>query len=267
MITMAEAAGEARTGAPAYSRKLFATSILLWMTDGVPREQSMQRWKRTHAELTTAMPGQEEHRQLHLAQDSPGLWPSIPGVETQIPPDRRVDGVAEVTYGSLAAAWRGREQAAEAREDEVHNFRRTLLYAGPPCSARWYDVAAPSAYSGSRLYVLLRRRHGISLRRFREFVRHGLIDDLCGAGTLTELRTQVFLPWRSALWNSPRVAHDNPRDQRFHASVCLGFEDREALREFVGGPLPETLAAGLMSVTSAVHAYEATAYRFSPDAN
>ncbi|MCD9153525.1 EthD domain-containing protein [Aeromicrobium duanguangcaii] len=262
-------AGAGKRGAverPMHSTKPLALSLLLWVADGVRREQSMRRWKSTHADLTTATPGREEYRQLHVAQDSPGLWPAIPGVETQIPPDTRVDGVAEVTYASLAAAWRGRGLAADAREDEVHNFRRSLLYAGPPHSTRWYDVAG-SVDTRIWLYVLLRRRPGVSPRGLRDFMRHGLIDDLYGAGTLTELRTHVFLPWRRALWNSPRVAHDNPRDQRFHASISLGFGDRETLQEFLSGPVPEVLAVGLMSHAAAVHAYDATVHRFVSDGN
>ncbi len=44
-------------------------------------------------------------------------------------------------------------------------------------------------------------------------------------GALRELRTQAFMPWIQRLWDTPDVAHDNPTDQRFHASLVLGFAD------------------------------------------
>jgi hypothetical protein len=51
-------------------------------------------------------PGFDEYRQIHLAEINPGQWSATPGVDTAIPADRRIDGVAEVTFpvGSVAAS-------------------------------------------------------------------------------------------------------------------------------------------------------------------
>ena len=252
------------TDAPRFTKKAFASSILLWMREGVPREQSMARWKGPHSLIITASPGQDEYRQLHLAEQSPGRWPTARGVETEIPVDRRVDGVAEVTFRSVIAPLGGRKQTAQAYADEIHNFRRTLLYAGPPFSTRWYDVAGPSAQTGARLYILLRRRTGVSTRAFRRYLNSELVPALAQGGALTELRTQVFMKWNRALWNSPNVAHDNPEDQRFHASVILGFADEKTRDAFLHGTaaaVNDTLAAH----ASAVHAYDMSAYRYKRD--
>jgi hypothetical protein len=40
------------------------------------------------------------------------------------------------------------------------------------------------------------------------------------------------MPWIEKVWDTPNVAHDNPSDQRFHASLMLGFVDTDALRSF-----------------------------------
>jgi hypothetical protein len=42
------------------------------------------------------------------------------------------------------------------------------------------------------------------------------------------------MPWIEKLWDTPNVAHDNPSDQRFHASLMLGFAETDALRSFFG---------------------------------
>ena len=248
-----------------YTKKVFASSILLWMRDGVPRQESMDRWKGPHSKIIAASPGQDEYRQLHVPEDSPGIWPQTPGVETAIPQSRRVDGVAEVTFRSALGPLLGRRQTALAYQDEVHNFRRTLLYAGPPNSTRWYDVGAPGDHAGARLYLLLRRRGGVSTRAFRRYLSHELVPQVAAGAVLTELRTQVFMPWNQRLWNTPNVAHDNPVDQRFHASVILGFSDRAALQDFVEGFVPQAVGERLAQNASAVHAYEMTAYRYKRD--
>ena len=98
-----------------------------------------------------------------------------PGVETAIPADRRIDGVAEVTFASVLSPLLGRKQTRLAYQDEINVFRRTLLYAGPPNSTRWYDVAEPGAKTGARALIYIRRREGVGTRPFRKFVTDELV--------------------------------------------------------------------------------------------
>ena len=243
---------------PLSARKPLVSSILLWMRTDQPRQQGMDYWKGPHSKIISATPGMEEYRQIHLAEDNPGLWPAISGVETVIPAERRIDGVAEVTFTNLLSPLRGRTQTRLAYKDEVNVFRRTLLYAGPPYSARWYDVAGPGETVGARSLIYLRRRGGVRTGAFRRFVSDELVPALVKTGALRELRTQVFMPWIERLWDTPDVAHDNPADQRFHASLILGFTDSHALRAFFGGSEIATLSDKLPEFVSAIHAYEVT---------
>jgi hypothetical protein len=244
--------------APLSAKKPFASSILLWMRTDQPRQQGMDHWKGPHSNIISATPGMEEYRQIHLAEDSPGLWPAISGVETVIPAERRIDGVAEVTFTSVLSPLRGRTQTRLAYKDEVNVFRRTLLYAGPPYSARWYDVSGPGEKAGARSLIYLRRREGVKTRAFRTFLTDEIVPALAWTGVLRELRTQVFMRWVQRLWDTPHVAHDNPTDQRFHASLILGFTDADALRASFGGGEIATLSDKLAEFLSAVHAYEVT---------
>jgi hypothetical protein len=244
--------------APHSAKKPFASSILLWMRTDQPRQQGMDHWKGPHSKIISATPGMEEYRQIHLAEDNPGLWPAISGVETVIPAERRIDGVAEVTFTSVLSPLRGRKQTKLAYKDEVNVFRRTLLYAGPPYSARWYDVARPGEKAGARSLIYLRRREDVKTRAFRTFLANELVPALVKTGALRELRTQVFMPWIERLWDTPNVAHDNPADQRLHASLILGFADADAMGAFFGSGEIATLSRKLPEFASAVHAYEVT---------
>lgn len=242
-----------------YKKMPFASSILLWMRTDKPRQQGMDYWKGPHSQIISPTPGFAEYRQIHLAETNPGRWPATPGVETAIPADRKVDGVAEVTFRSILSPLRGRTQTRQAYQDEINVFRRTLLYAGPPSSSRWYDVARPGKKPGARALVYLRRREGVRTRDFRKFVTDGLVPALAGSGALRELRTQTFMTWNQKLWDTPNVAHDNPADQRFHASLILGFDDESAREAFFGSPETERLSHELAPFASAVHAYDVSA--------
>jgi hypothetical protein len=239
--------------------KHFSSSILLWMRADQPRQQGMDHWKGPHSGIISASPGLEEYRQLHLAEVNPGLWPATLGVETRIPADRKVDGLAEVTFQSALSPLKGRTQTKLAYADEINVFRRTLLYAGLPGSSRWYDVAGPAARVGARALVYLRRRDGVTGRAFRTMVTSDLVPALIGSGGLRELRTQTFLPWSKKTWDTPNVAHDNPADQRFHGSLVLGFADAAARTAFFHGEPATRLSPILAPVTSAVHAYDVAA--------
>jgi hypothetical protein len=125
-------------------RKHFSSSILLWVRTDQPRQTGMDYWKGPHSKIISATPGLEEYRQIHLAEVNPGLWPATPGVETDIPVERKIDGVAEVTLKSLLSPLLGRKQTQLAFKDEINVFRRTLLYAGLPNSSRCTRWQSPA---------------------------------------------------------------------------------------------------------------------------
>lgn len=240
------------------ARKQLSSAILLWVRNDQPRQMGMDYWKGPHSGIISANPGLKEYRQIHLAEDNPGRWPATDGVETTIPLDRKIDGIADITLRSAFAILQGRKQNAMAYKDEINVFRRTLLYAGLPNWSRWYDVA-PGEAVGSRAVVYLRRRDGVSARAFRALVNQQFAPALAATGVLKELRTQTFLPWNQKLWDTPNVAHDNPEDQRFHASVILGFADDAARDAFFSSGTVNDLSQQLTPLTSAIHAYDVTA--------
>ena len=242
-----------------YTKKPLAGSILLWVRTDQRRQTGMDYWKGPHSKIISATAGFDEYRQIHLAETNPGLWPDTPGVETAIPADRKIDGVAEVTFASLLSPLLGRKQTRLAYKDEINVFRRTLLYAGPPNSTRWYDIARPGEKTGARALVYLRRRDDVGTRPFRKHITDELVPALANTGLLTELRTQVFMPWNEKLWNTPNVAHDNPTNQRFHASLMLGFEDASARAAFFAGEDITSLSDELSEFASAAHAYDVSA--------
>ena len=90
--------------------KHFTSSVLLWVRSEQSRQTGMDYWKGPHSGIIAATPGLEEYRQIHLAERNPGLWPETRGVETAIPEDRTIDGVAEVTFRSILSPLRGRAQ-------------------------------------------------------------------------------------------------------------------------------------------------------------
>jgi hypothetical protein len=105
------------------------------------------------------------------------------------------------------------------------------MYLGLPNASRWYDVADPARRSAPGA-DLPQERDGVGASDFRKHINSELAPALIEHRRPEELRTQTFLPWIEKLWDTPNVAHDNPADQRFHASLILGFPDAEARAAF-----------------------------------
>jgi hypothetical protein len=61
------------------------------------------------------------------------------------------------------------------------------------------------------------------------------------------------------LWDTPDVAHDNPTDQRFHASLILGFADAPTQAAFFHSREIQNLSSMLAPLASVTHAYDVCA--------
>lgn len=232
--------------------KHFSSSVLLWVRQDQPRQTGMDYWRGPHSGIIAATPGLLKYRQVHLAADNPGRWATSSEIETTIPADRKIDGIAEVTFQSALAPLMGRAQTQLAYKDEVNVFRRTLLYAGAPGTSRWYDVGDDAHGTESAVVLYVRRREGT--KGFRKFIKQTLVPTLAGSDELVGLRSQTFLPWSEKMWDTPNVAHDNPHDEQFHASIMLAFTTEAARSAFFAKSveLNEIMAPAV----SAIHAYD-----------
>ena len=101
-----------------------------------PRQEYMNYWKGPHAKIIAASPQLFEYRQLHiLVILDNSFWPSDESINTKVSLDRRVDGIAEVTYKHTISPVFGLKQTQLAFKDEINLFRRTLMHMGLPWSS------------------------------------------------------------------------------------------------------------------------------------
>ncbi|MBK9286542.1 MAG: strictosidine synthase [Flavobacteriales bacterium] len=238
------------------STKHVSSSILLWMRADIARQAGMDRWAGPHALIIAANKGLREYRQIHFAEVNPGLWPTTTGVETSIPVDRTIDGVADVTLKNLLSVLRGKDQNRLAYKDEVNIFKRTLLYAALPKWSRWYNMSRPEEQIEARSMVFFRKREGIAEGDFKKFIAQELAPALANTGMLKELRSKAYMPWKQKQWDTPNVSHDNPEEVQFQASLILGFADAKAMEAFFNSAELKVLASRIAVFCSAVHAYE-----------
>ncbi|WP_198345303.1 hypothetical protein [Neisseria weixii] len=149
--------------------KNLSSSVLLWMRTDKPRQDSMQRWQGQHARIISANPDLKEYRQIHFTERNTGMWQAIDGVETHIPDERKIDGIADVTLKGHFSV-QGEKQSQLAQANEVNLFKRTILYAAAPENSKWYRVANRNDAVNARSMVFIRKRPNISEHEFQQFI-------------------------------------------------------------------------------------------------
>ena len=238
------------------SEKHLSSSILLWMRTDKPRQEGMDRWKGPHAQIIAANKGLYEYRQIHFAENNMGLWPAITGVQTSIPQNRKIDGVADVTLKNLLSIPKGKEPNKKASADEINLFKRTILYAAFAGNSHWYNVAPPNTNTEASAMVFIRKKEGVSKRAFKKFINKELTPMLANMGMLKELRNKVYNPWKQKQWNTPNVMHDNEANDQFQASLMLGFANKSEMEKFFKSDDVKNLSSRIEMYCSAVNAYE-----------
>lgn len=238
------------------SEKYLSSSILLWMRTDKPRQEGMDRWKGPHAKIISAHKGLWEYRQIHFAENNTGLWSPISGVETNIPSDRKIDGVADVSFKDFASVSKGEKQTKLAFADEVNLFKRTILYSALPENSCWYAVADSETKIGASSMVFFRKKEGVNDKDFQKFINEELTPTLANIKVLKELRNKVYNPWKQEQWNTPNVQHDNDNSVQFQASLMLGFSNKSQMEKFFNSQEIKNLSVRISIFCSVVHAYE-----------
>lgn len=238
------------------SEKYLSSSVLLWMLTDKSRQSSMDHWKGSHAQIIASNPGLWQYRQIHFAENNSGLWQPIKGVETTIPQNRKVDGVADVTLKSFFSALQGKKQHKLAFADEINFLKRSILYVAYPKKSRWYNVAENDTKIEARAMVFFRQKEGVSDNEFEKFINNELTPTLANTNMLKELRNKVYNPWKQKQWLTPNVLHDNGKADQFQASLILGFANKSEMENFFNSEEIKKLSERIAVFCSAVHAYE-----------
>ena len=238
------------------SKKHLSSSILLWMRSDKPRQAGMDRWKGPHAQIIAANKGLWEYRQIHFTENNMGLWPAINGVQTSIPQNRKIDGVADVTLKNLLSISKGKEPNKKASADEINLFKRTILYAAFAGNSHWYNVAELNTKMEASAMVFFRKKDGVSKKAFKKFINKELTPTLANMGMLKELRNKTYNPWKQKQWNTPNVLHDNDTADQFQASLMLGFTNKSDMEKFFVSDAVKNLSSRIAMFCDAVNAYE-----------
>jgi hypothetical protein len=225
----------------------------LMLRSDIPREQVITYWATVHAGKVKKLPNLIEYNQRLFSATDHGFWPATATVGTIIPDDWRVDGCAEVRFGSTVGILNSAVHTREVNLDEQNAFARVLGQVTAPGGGRWFTTGFDDTLT-THVALLLRRRQGVRVKAFRAFVYDKFSAALLSAGA-QDLRTYAFLPYTTLANNTPGVSHHYPIEHRFHGAAIFGTSSRDAVDDMLDSPAIKALVATQHEVLTAVHAY------------
>jgi hypothetical protein len=220
---------------------------------GLPREIAHSYWAGKHAETVKGLPHLMEYNQYHFSSTDHGYWPATEGVGTVVPSPRPIDGLTEVRFPSMAAAFRVPLHMREVFLDEQNVFEHCLGHVTGPAGGRWWTSGHDDTV-GHRTVLLLRRRRGVCGPSFRAFVHTRLGRALHAAGA-RDLRTYTFLPMAAVTHATFGVCHENPSHRRHHGAVVFGIGTREDVDGVIASPEVAAVVKDQHLTCTAIHAF------------
>ncbi|OUM00787.1 EthD domain-containing protein [Variovorax sp. JS1663] len=224
--------------------------VLLSRRGSISPEDFRAYWQDVHGPLAARLPGLHHYRQLHL-QAERGWWPEVDGVDPGVPPQDRVDGIAEMAFASYEGQQAYAAHAHLTRDDEQYLFRRTVRYLADEVSATESTVRIhqPDTTQATpfRLCVLFRRRTELSPSLFAERLRALLLP-------ISDCTVWTLQPRDNGKNHllSVNVDHDTPPGRQYDAIGELGFASAMQARQRLA---ERGFVEQQASVLSAAHVY------------
>jgi len=228
-------------------------------------------WKDAHGPLCARLPGLFQYKQFHLDHDAGGLFPELPGVSRRTPADEQIDGIAELTFTSVANRQAWVDAGLPLMIDEQNCFDETIGYLVSDRNSRTYvDRIANDIPNGpvgvARYHVLLKRAAGVPLESFRRFLTEQFAPSIVTSELVTKFRLHQLDEYTKPAPPAPNVFHEPSNERQIHAAFEIAFPSRLELAQFLGSPAWSDATAGAGDVIRQMSVFsERAAYSLVED--
>jgi EthD domain len=215
--------------------------VLLWKRRGIPLELFDDYWRNVHGPVCARLPGQFQYWQLHVAHNLGGIWPEAPGVRYDTTEDNQFDGIAELSFRSVADrnTW---FQAAGILMDDEHNlFRKAIGYNTSPGNSKTYvDGIAAGDPNGSlgipKMHVMVKKADSVNVEQFRSYMTGAFAPAAASSPLVLKLRTHLFEEVDASRPDAAGVAHSEPASENYQGAFEMAFSDRLNMERFFTSP-------------------------------
>jgi len=234
---------------------------LLYPRPGISLELFWEYWSGGHTQISSRLPGIHQYFQHHLSHDEGALWPVVPGVESELAPEARFYGDAEITFLSADDVERFAAALDPLMQDEQNVFRKTISYQALGPNARTYlDRIPDDSPNGDlggilKFMVYVKASRNVSVDDFRSAMRDGVAASLRSSPDVIKVRLRMPEEYDNdaVTLEAPNVSNHAPRDEQYDAAIEIAFPSALELRRFRADEAWVAAADALERVARAIH--------------
>lgn len=202
--------------------------VPLWKRNGISLELFDNYWRDVHGPVCARLPGQFQYWQLHVAHNVGGTFPAVPGVNSTSVDEEQFDGIAELTFKSVADRNTWFVAAGVLMDDEHNIFSKGIGYVTEPGNSKTYvdgilDGAPNGATGAVKFHVMVRQKDGVSVADFRNYLTNVFAANAIKSKHLLKLRVHLLEKPDLSRPDAAGVAHSEPESLLYQAAFEIGF--------------------------------------------
>jgi peptidoglycan hydrolase-like protein with peptidoglycan-binding domain len=211
--------------------------VPLWKRKGITLAAFDDYWRDVHGPVCARLPGQYQYWQFHVGHNEGGIFPVIEGVDYTTSEEDQFDGIAELTFRSVADRQIWFDAAGILMDDEHNIFSKAIGYVTEEGNSITYvDGIATGDPNGDldviKFHVMVRQAPGISTADFRRYMKDSLAANVVRSTKVLKFRLHLFEPPDVSRPDAAGVVHYEPPEKQYQAAFEIAFRNRLDMETF-----------------------------------
>jgi hypothetical protein len=245
--------------------------VLLWKRKGITLKMFDDYWRNVHGPVCARLPGQYQYWQFHVAHNEGGMWPTLDGIDYSCSESDQFDGIAELTFATVADRQTWFNAAAILMDDESNIFSKAIGYNTSLSNSQTYVdgilTGDPNGELGIlKFHVMVKKTDGVSVEAFRKYMTDSFVATIVKSESLLKFRLHLFEEVDNSRPDAPGVIHVEPLEKQYQAAFEIAFSNPLEMTNFFASPEYTSTVNSQPKYIKQINTFpERTAYAFVYD--
>ncbi|BBD70580.1 ethyl tert-butyl ether degradation EthD [Nostoc commune NIES-4072] len=211
--------------------------VLLWKRKSITLDLFDDYWRNVHGPVCARLPGQHQYWQFHLANNQGDLWPTIEGIEYDLPPEDQFDGIAELTFETEVDRQTWFKSAAILMDDERNIFSKAIGYITNSGNSQTYIDSIPTGAPNGNLnvikfHVMVKKSDAVSVEAFRRYMTDSFAPAVVQSDSVVKFRLHLLEEVDNSRPDAPGVSHYEAPEKQYQAAFEIAFANPLEMETF-----------------------------------
>jgi len=211
--------------------------VPLWKRKGITLAAFDDYWRDVHGPVCARLPGQFQYWQFHVGHNEGGIFPVAEGVDYTTSEEDQFDGIAELTFRSVADRQIWFDAAGILMDDEHNIFSKAIGYVTEQGNSITYvdgiDVGDPNGdLDVIKYHVMIRQAPGVGTTDLRRYMTDTLAANVVRSNKVLKFRLHLFEPPDVSRPDAAGVVHYEPPEKQYQAAFEIAFRNNLDMEHF-----------------------------------